>query len=171
MSRPGPDAAEPELARLDRVITSALDELELAYERTAAGSFLVTLIGEHRLQTMTWLVVGDHSLRVEAFFMRKPEENEAETYRFLLQRNARTYGVGFSCDVLGDIFLTGHVPLAAVSAEEVDRLLGCVLSYSDGTFDAAVRLGFGGSIDRERAYRAKLAAQGEAVPPNPLLDH
>ncbi|HVE64214.1 MAG TPA: YbjN domain-containing protein [Mycobacteriales bacterium] len=168
MSGPGP--VELERVRLDRVIKATLDELELAYERTAEGSFLVTLVGEHRLQTMTWLVVGDHSLRVEAFFMRKPEDNEAETYRYLLQRNARTYGVAFSCDVLGDVFLTGHVPLAAVSAAEVDRLLGCVLSYSDGTFDAAVRLGFRGSIDRERAYRAKLAAQGEPLAPNPLLD-
>ena len=159
-----------DLDRLDDVIAATLADLELTYERTKPGSFLVTLVGEHRLKTMTWLVVGDHSLRVEAFFMRKPEENEAATYGFLLQRNARTYGVGFSCDVLGDVFLTGHLPLAAISAEEVDRLLGCVLEYADGTFDAAVQLGFAGSIDRERAYRAKLVAQGETVPPNPLLD-
>ncbi len=159
-----------DLERLDAMITSALEDLDLGYERTAPGSFLVTLVGEHRLQTMTWLVVGDHSLRVEAFFMRKPEENEDATYRFLLQRNARTYGVAFSCDVLGDVFLTGHVPLAGVSAAEIDRLLGCVLEYSDGTFDAAVQLGFPSSIDAERAYRAKLTAQGEVLSPNPLLD-
>ncbi|HVF20959.1 MAG TPA: YbjN domain-containing protein [Mycobacteriales bacterium] len=161
---------DAELSRVDEVIRVALDDLDLTYERTAPGSFLVTLIGEHRLKTMTWLVVGDHSLRVEAFFMRKPDENEGETYRFLMQRNARMYAVAFSCDALGDVFLSGRVPLAGVSAEEVDRLLGCVLSYSDGTFDAAVQLGFSTSIEKERAWRAKRLAEGVELAPNPLLD-
>ncbi len=159
-----------ELDRLDGVIRAALDDLGLTYERTAPGSFLVTLVGEHRLKTMTWLVVGDHSLRAEAFFMRKPDENEGETYRFLMQRNARMYAVAFSCDLLGDVFLSGRVPLGGITAEEVDRLLGCVLEYSDGTFDAAVQLGFSTSIEKERAWRAKRAAEGEQLAPNPLLD-
>src|SRR5688572_31818341 len=50
------------------------------------------------------LVVEEHTLLAEAFFMRKPEENEGGTYRFLLERNARTYGVHFSVDALGDVF-------------------------------------------------------------------
>ena len=156
--------------RLDAVISAALDELELTYERTEPGSFLVTLAGEHRLKTMTWLVLGDHSLRIEAFFMRQPDENHAETYRFLMQRNARMYGVAFSLDVLGDVFLSGRVPLGGISAEEVDRLLGCVLEYSDGTFDAAVQIGFSTSIEHERAWRAKRLAEGVPLAPNPLLD-
>ena len=159
-----------EAARLDGVLAATLDDLGLSYERTAPGAYLVRLEGAHRLATMTWLVIGDHALTVEAFFMRKPEDNEAETYRFLMQRNARTYGVGFSCDVLGDVFISGRLPLAAVTPDELDRLLGCVLEYSDGTFDAAVQLGFASSIERERAWRAKLAAEGTPPPPNPLLD-
>lgn len=162
--------SRPDVDRLDEVIRATLDDLGLTYERSAPGAYLVRLEGQHRLATMTWLVVGDHALTVEAFFMRRPEDNEAETYRFLLQRNARTYGVGFSCDGLGDVFLSGRLSLAAVTPEELDRLLGCVLEYSDGTFDAAVQLGFAGSIERERAWRAKLAAEGTPLPPNPLLD-
>jgi len=156
--------------RLDVVIAAALDDMGLTYERTMPGSFLVTLVGEHRLKTMTWLVVGDHALRIEAFFMRRPDENEGETYRFLMQRNARMYAVAFTCDVLGDVFLTGRVPLGGITADEVDRLLGCVLEYSDGAFDAAVQIGFSTSIEKERAWRAKRAAEGEQLAPNPLLD-
>ena len=148
-----------ERGRLDQLIKATLDELELPYERTEEGSFLVTLAGEHKLKTMTWLVVQDLSLLVEAFFMRKPAENEGGTYRFLLDRNARTYGVHFSVDRLGDIFLTGRLPLAAVTAEEIDRVLGCVRTYADDNFDPAIQLGFAGAIERERAWRAKLAAE------------
>jgi hypothetical protein len=157
----GRDAAE--VARLDAVIRDALDGLGLEYERVEEGAFLVKLAGQHKLATMTWLVVGDHTLLVEAFFLRRPE-----TYGFLLQRNARTYGVHFSCDRLGDVYLVGHVPLASVDAGEVDRLLGCVLEYSDGTFDAALRLGFAESIAREEEWRAKQAASGD-VPARPIF--
>jgi hypothetical protein len=154
MTAPLDDA---ERTRLDTVITAALDDLGLAYDHVERGSFLVTLQGEHKLRTMTWLVVGDHTLGVEAFFMRAPAENTAGTYAFLLGRNARTYGVHFSIDRVGDVFLTGQLPLAAVTGDEIDRILGCVGTYADENFDPAIALGFAGAIERERAWRAKLA--------------
>ncbi|WP_261555598.1 YbjN domain-containing protein [Frankia tisae] len=158
------DTAERE--RLDILITDALTDLDLAYERINAGSFLVTLEGEHKLRTMTWLVVQDHTLLVEAFFMRAPAENAAGTYAFLLSRNAKTYGVHFSVDRVGDIFLTGQIPLLAVTAEEIDRILGCVGTYADDNFDPAIALGFASAIEREKAWRAKLAADaGTATKP------
>jgi hypothetical protein len=154
--------------RLDAVIRDALDAGGLEYERVEEGAYLVKLAGQHKLATMTWLVVGDHTLLVEAFFMRRPESNQGGTYGFLLQRNARTYGVHFSCDRLGDVYLVGHVPIDSVTADEVDRLLGCVLEYSDGSFDAALRLGFAESIAREEEWRAKQAAS-EGAPARPIF--
>jgi hypothetical protein len=158
------DAKERE--RLDALISTTLADLELAFEHVETGSFLVTLEGEHKLRTMTWLVVRDHTLLVEAFFMRAPAENAAGTYAFLLGRNARTYGVHFSIDRVGDIFLTGQLPLGAVTAEEIDRVLGCVGTYADENFDPAIALGFASAIEREKAWRAKLAADaGGAAKP------
>ncbi|MFL6140179.1 MAG: YbjN domain-containing protein [Frankiaceae bacterium] len=142
-------------AGLDAVIAEALDAREIGYERPGPGAFLVTLPGTHRLATMCWLVVGDHSLLVEAFFMRRPDENHAELYRFLLARNARMYGVAFSVDHLGDVYLVGRRPLEALSGDEIDRLLGSVLTYADETFDRALELGFASSIRREWAWRVK----------------
>ncbi len=148
-----------ERARIDRLIDNALDDMDLPYERVGEGSFLVTLEGEHRLRTMTWLVVGDHTLLIEAFFMRRPAENPAGTYAFLLGRNAKTYGVHFSVDLAGDVYLTGQLPLTAVTADEIDRVLGCTRTYSDENFDPAVALGFAGAIEREKAWRARIAAE------------
>jgi hypothetical protein len=144
---------------LDELVWRGLEELELPFERVQEGVFLVTLAGEHKLATMTWLVLQDYSLLVEAFFMRKPAENEGGTYGFLLGRNARSYGVHFAIDRLGDVYLTGRVPLAALSASELDRVLGCVRTYADDNFDPALKRGFAGAIRREQAWRAKLAAQ------------
>ncbi len=147
-------------ADLDTVIRSTLDERELQYERPDEGAFLVKPPGTHKLATMCWLVVGHHALLVEAFVMRRPDENRELLYDFLLQRNARMYGVAFSVDPAGDIYLVGRVALHAVTPDEIDRLLGSVLSYADDNFDAMLQIGFAGSIRREWAWRA---SRGESL--------
>jgi hypothetical protein len=141
-------------------IQAVLDGLGLSYERQEPSSFLIRLEGEHKLLTMTWLIAGEHSLQVEAFFCRQPDENHAAFYRFLLERSARMYGVHFALDRTGDVYLTGRLPLSAVSEHELDTLLGCVLSYSDETFNEAIRIGFASAIMREWAWREK---RGESL--------
>jgi hypothetical protein len=142
------------------VIASTLASLELDYQSPGPGAFLVKLPGQHKLATMAWLIAGRHSLHVEAFFCRQPDENHAAFYRFLLQRGARMYGMHFALDPLGDVYLVGRQPLDSVTEEEIDRLLGCVLSYCDDNFDAALELGFASSIRREWAWRA---SHGESL--------
>jgi hypothetical protein len=139
---------------------AALDSLDVSYSSPGPGNYLVTLPGEHKLKTMAWLIAGTHSLLVEAFFCRQPDENHAEFYRFLLERGARMYGVHFALDPVGDVYLVGRLPLDAISPDEVDRLLGCVLSYADETFDQALMIGFASAIRKEYAWRVK---RGESL--------
>ncbi len=141
-------------------LEDALRSLGVEFEAPQPGSCLVALRGEHKLATMTWLIAGTHSLHVEAFFCRQPDENHAEFYRFLLERGGRMYGVHFALDPTGDVYLVGRLPLAAIAPEEIDRLLGCVLSYSDETFDQALMLGFASAIRKEYAWRVK---RGESL--------
>jgi hypothetical protein len=137
-----------------------LDSLDIGYQQPEPGAYLIRLEGQHKLATMTWLITGEHSLQVEAFFCRQPDENHAAFYRFLLERSARMYGVHFALDATGDVYLTGRLPLSAVTGPEIDRLLGCVLAYSDDTFNEALRIGFGSAIKREWAWREK---RGESL--------
>jgi hypothetical protein len=141
-------------------IESALGSLGLPFEMPRPGAYLVRLEGQHKLATMTWLIAGAHSLHVEAFFCRQPDENHAEFYRFLLDRGGRMYGVHFALDPVGDVYLVGRLPLGCVTTDEIDRILGCVLSYSDENFDTALMLGFASSIRKEWAWRTK---RGESL--------
>jgi hypothetical protein len=145
--------ATPDRAALAQVIADALVEGGIAHEVHGEGQFFVTLPGTRKLATHCWLVVGRHALLVEAFVCRRPDENAEEVYRFLLRRNARLFAVAFAIDASGDVYLVGRLPLSAVTAEEVDRLLGSVLEYADGTFDTLLELGFASSIRREWAWR------------------
>ncbi len=145
---------------LDEVIRATLVERELEFTRSAEGAYLVSLPGTHRLATPCWLIAGDHSLLVEAFVMRHADSGKEQLYDFLLQRNARMYGVSFALDPAGDVYLVGRLPLSAVTPDELDRLLGAVLTYADDNFDTMLKLGFGDSIKREWAWRVK---RGESL--------
>jgi hypothetical protein len=138
---------------LTRVITAALDEMELEYTRHGAGRFLATLPGTARLQTPTWLILTEHALLVGAFVCRKPDEDHREVYQFLLRRNTRLYGVHYALDGMGDIHLVGRIGRHAITADELDRILGQVLEASDGDFNMLLKLGFASSIRREWAWR------------------
>lgn len=137
------------------LIADTLTEREISWERTGARSFAATLPGTHKLKTVCNLIVGGHALRIEAFVMRQPDENREQLWAWLLRHNARMYGVAFAIDTVGDIYLTGRVGLAAVTVDELDRLLGAVLTYADSNFDTLLEIGFGTAIRREWAWRVK----------------
>ncbi|MHA3702825.1 YbjN domain-containing protein [Jatrophihabitans sp. YIM 134969] len=137
------------------VIAAALTERGIEFDRVRDDAFVVNLPGERRLKTACWLTIGEHALTIDAFVVRKPDENHAAFYRYLLQHNARSYVVSWSIDTTGDVYLTGRLPLTAVNADELDRVLGAVLEYADGAFNELLKLGFGTSIRREWAWRTK----------------
>jgi len=146
--------------RVAELIRRLCAERELAVDPTGRWSYAVVLPGEHKLKTVCNLIVGEHSVRAEAFVMRQPDERREEVWAWLLRRNARLPGVAFAIDAAGDIYLTGRLSLAAVTPDELDRLLGAVLTTADDSFDALLELGFADAIRREWRWRRE---RGESV--------
>jgi len=137
------------------VIRRALAGAGLDFAEPQPEQFFVKLPGTHKLFTNCWLVVGTHGLLVEAFVCRKPDENHEEFDRWLLRRNSRMFAVAFALDKVGDVYLVGRLPLAGLSEDEVDRILGSVLQYADESFDTLLEIGFATSIRKEWAWRQK----------------
>jgi hypothetical protein len=129
---------------------------DLKVERVGDRGWFTILVGEHKRTIPVYLELGAHNLVVESFFMRAPDENEAEVYRYLLRRNLRTYILRFALYDSGDVMLVGVVPNEAITAEELDRVLGQLLVAADESYDAALRAGFSSYIDREQAWREGL---------------
>lgn len=153
--------ADSTMAGAAAVIEQVLTEAELEWESPEPGSsYVVKLPGTRKLSTTLSLLVGKHSLSLNAFVIRHPDENEQGVHRWLLERNLRLYGVSYAVDRLGDIYLTGKLPLAAVTPDEVDRLLGSVLEAADGAFNTLLELGFASAIRREYAWRV---SRGEST--------
>lgn len=154
------------------VIEQWIEASGLDHERTAQA-FTVILPGEHKLRTTCALVPGRHSLSINAFVARHPDENAAGVHRWLLERNRRLFGIAYAIDQLGDIYLVGRLPAAAVTTDVLDHVMGAVLAEADGSFNHILELGFRSSIEREWRWRlsrgestANLAAFEHLRPPD-----
>jgi len=141
-------------------IEATLSERELDFTQPSSDVFVVTLPGEAKLSTTCMLTVGTHGVRVEAFVCRHADENHQEVYGFLLRRNRRLFGVHYTIDKAGDIYLVGRVSTDSVTTDELDRVLGQVLEAADGDFNTLLELGFASSIRREWAWRT---SRGESL--------
>jgi len=140
----------------DRAISETraeFGELDLDWSEAAPGLFSVRLPGTRKLVTECALEVGQHAMQVRAFVARNPDENHAGVYRWLLEGNLRLHGICFALDALGDIYLTGRLPVELVTRAAVDRLLGAVAEAADDSFNVILELGFAESIRKEWAWR------------------
>jgi len=136
-----------------QVVRDHLESVEIAYDEPAAGVVTFALPGERKLQTPVRLEVGPHALGVHAFVCRRPDESHERVYRWLLERNLRMYAVAFAVDSLGDIYLTARLPLATLTSDELDRVLGSVLTHADESFNTILEMGFASSIRKEWEWR------------------
>lgn len=148
-----------------QVVRDYLTDNEIEFTETAHETgetvFSFSLPGEKKLQTPVRLDVGTHALGVHAFVCRRPDENTDGVHRWLLEKNLRLYGVAFGIDRLGDIYLDARLPLSTVTPDELDRLLGSVLTYADESFNVLLELGFASSIRKEWEWR-KLRGESTA---------
>jgi hypothetical protein len=148
-------------------IEEFLDSHEIEHDRSD-NSFFLTLPGERKLQTHCAIVVGDHSVSINAFVIRKPDENVEAVHEWLLKKNASMYCVAFAINEMGDIYLVGRLPFHSISEQELDRVIGAVLQYSDSSFNPLLELGFSSAIRREWAWRV---SRGESLANLKAFEH
>ncbi len=150
------------------VIDDFISSHDLDYEQKDENTYLITLPGEAKQQTHCALVVGDHSLSINAFVIRKPDENVAEVHEWLLKKNASMYCVAFAINEMDDIYLVGRLPFHSISEQELDRVIGAVLQYSDSSFNPLLEIGFSSAIRREWAWRV---SRGESLANLKAFEH
>ena len=148
-------------------------ELVLAFLRERAEEESLTLLGtsdaawdvllpSYWMETIAVsLELGGWNLRAEAFFMRAPEENRAEAFHLFLQRNSRSGPWRFAASQDGDVSLLATLPRAAVTEEELDRLLGSLIQITDETYVPAMKLGY----ERGLAEQVERGGPGVDQPP------
>ena len=155
------------------VIEATLKDSDLQYAfhegvDGAPSGIVVEVPGERRLITNTIFTVGTHSVRIEAFICRRPDEDHQNVYRYLLRRNRKLFGVAYTLDNLGDVYLVGRIALESVTPDVIDGLLGQVLLCVETDFNMLLELGFHSSIQKEWEWRVK---RGESLKNLKAFEH
>ena len=127
-------AGNPLIAAVDR---GTSDDTALGEPR-----WYVRMVGEETDFTTVWLTLGQRTLRYETYVMPAPEENRAAVMEFVLRRNDQIIGAHFSIGAEDALYLRGEVPDTAVTADEIDRVLGTVYTTVEATFRPLLRLAF-----------------------------
>jgi putative sensory transduction regulator len=143
-------------------VESFLRSREISAARTAPNAWALAIPGEAKHQIGVLFALGEHTLRAESFFMRRPLENDAEVYAMLLRRNRRASPARFALDDIGDIYITAEIPASAVTEDELDRLLGAIVLATEETFAPALEVGFATYLAADRAWRSKAAREEES---------
>ena len=119
-------------------VVAAVDRDETPRERR----WFVRLRGEEKDTFTIWFHLRQRTLHYETYVMPAPEENHAAFYEHLLRRNRRLYGAAFAIGEEDAVFLVGQLDNAAVSDDELDRVLGSLYAWVEQCFRPALRIGF-----------------------------
>ena len=79
------------------------------------GRWYLRLTGEEKDFVTVWLTVRQRTLHHETQVMPAPEVNVAETFEYLLRRNADLHQMRFALGSEDAVYLVGEVPVAMVT--------------------------------------------------------
>jgi Putative bacterial sensory transduction regulator len=116
--------------------------------------WLLRLQGEEKDFVTVWLTIRQRTLHHEAQVMPAPEVNVGETFEYLLRRNGDLRQMRFALGPEDAVYLVGELAVTAVTADELDRILGASLAYVDEVFPTAMTIGYAG-IYRRRPRRRR----------------
>lgn len=143
-----------------KILGEYFDESKISHEFLDKSTLLVTIPGEKKLYTNAIFKVSEKTLSVNAFVIRKPDQNSEKVHEWLLRHNAANYLLSYALNELGDVYLVGRLPIDIVTRDEVDRIIGAIHEYCDSSFNILLELGFEDAIRREWAWRI---SRGESV--------
>jgi hypothetical protein len=131
------DAWLAEQLRDNPVVVAVERDLESGERR-----WFVRVTGEAKDVFTIWFHLRQRTLHYETFVMPAPEENQAAFYEHLLRRNLKLYGAAFCIGEEDAVFLVGQLGNAAVTEDELDRILGSLYQWVERFFRPALHLGF-----------------------------
>ena len=134
-------------------VSEYLASQELEFELAGEKTVVVSLPGTNTQFVNVAMTYGASVFKIESFVARNPDENHEAVYRWILEQNRKLLVINYCLDHLGDIYLSGTLPISTVDLDQIDQLLGVMLQTSDNSFNVLLELGFRTAIEKEWAWR------------------
>jgi hypothetical protein len=117
-------------------------ERQAVTDRTASFQWYLRFKGDEKDFITVWFTLKQRTLWHEAQFMPAPEANKEEVFAYLLRRNTALMGMWFALGPEDAVYLVGRVPARLIDDDELDRIAGASVVYTDDNFPTAMTLGY-----------------------------
>ena len=112
--------------------------------------WLIRLKGEEKDVITLWLSLRQRTVHVETEVMPAPEENRETLYRYLLTKNAELRELHLAIGPEDGIYLMAQIPIAEMTTERLDEVVGATLIYVDEIYPTAMTMGLPSLYRRRR---------------------
>jgi len=118
--------------------TSGIDGVDLSREDWVGIRFAQ----EVRDFTTLWLTIGEITVAFEAYLSPPPPNNQDRVYELCLKRNDRTWLAHIAIDRHGDLVVRGQFPVADLTDQKIDDVIGATHELVEMTFRQIIQVGF-----------------------------
>jgi hypothetical protein len=112
--------------------------------------WLIRLKGDEKDVITLWLSLRQRTVHVETEVTPAPEENRETLYRYLLTKNAELRELHLAIGPEDGIYLMAQVPIAEMTTERLDEVVGATLTYVEEIYPTAMTMGLPSLYRRRR---------------------
>jgi hypothetical protein len=103
--------------------------------------WLIRLKGDEKDVITLWLSLRQRTVHVETEVTPAPEEGRETLYRYLLTKNAELRELHLAIGPEDGIYLMAQIPIAELTTERLDEVVGASLTYVEEIYPTAMTIG------------------------------
>ena len=92
--------------------------------------------------TTVWFDVGEITIAFAAYLLPPPPHNPDAVFDHCLRRNHRSWPAYIAADDRGELYVRGRIPIANISAEDIETAVGSVYELVELAFKPLLALGY-----------------------------
>lgn len=106
------------------------------------GHWGIRMAQQTRDFTTVWFDVGSITIGYAGYLLPPPRNNQAAVFEQCLKRNHRSWPAYIAADDRGELYIRGRIPVANITAEDIETAVGAVYELVEVAFRPLLALGY-----------------------------
>lgn len=117
-------------------------ESDVVWADEYEGRWGIRMAQQTRDFTTIWFDVGEITIGYSAYLLPPPRHNRAAVFGQCLKRNHRSWPAYIAADDKGELYIRGRIPVAHVTADDIETAVGAVYELVEIAFRPLLHLGY-----------------------------
>ena len=117
-------------------------ESDVVWAGEHEGLWGIRMAQSSRDFTTIWFDVGDITIGLAAYLLPPPPHSRDAVFDHCLRRNHRSWPAYIAADDRGELYIRGRIPVAHITAEDIETAVGSVYELVELAFKPLLQLGY-----------------------------